>query len=262
MPENWAWPPSKQMKLAGKRCTRELTRMGIQWKKAPTTRKVATPIYIPDMMLGQLKLTSIFRKGPFVMDCHLALALAEHGHLMTEAGISEVRFSTIHEYRHVRLGGRTRSALSRHALGLAMDAFEFVLADGTKLIVDDDYGTEKGLVLAQVETALWASGGFRGLLTPGNDPRSHDDHFHFEAKFVIDGGPNDRRASRSKKARKAKKARRIAAARRAKRAKARARDRRIAARRAAERDRAARASRSAPARSTRATGARRPLRGH
>jgi hypothetical protein len=244
MPENWSWPPSRQMKLAGKLCTRELTRMGIKWKKAGSTRKVATPIVIPDMMIGDLKLTSIFRKPPFVMDCHLALAFAQHGHLLTEAGISELRFSTIHEYRHVRLGGRTRSALSRHALGLAMDVFEFVLADGTKLVVDDDYGTEQGLVLAQVETALFASGGFRGILTPGNDPRSHDDHFHFEAKFVIDG-TNDRRASRA-----SKKARRLAA-RRAKRAKAK----RIAARR--DRERRHRASRSALPRSNRP--ARRPV---
>ena len=49
------------------------------------------------------------------------------------------------------------------------------------------------LVMAQIETALFASGGFLGILTPGNDPRSHDDQFHFKAKFVIDGNDHPHR---------------------------------------------------------------------
>jgi hypothetical protein len=37
-------------------------------------------------------------------------------------------------------------------------------------------------VLLAAERAVNESGAFRMLLTPGNDPRSHYDHFHFEAR--------------------------------------------------------------------------------
>ncbi len=183
MPVNWVWPPSREMRAGGKKCLRELTELGVDWKRGPRERRIATPIVVPSMTFGQLRLTPIFRKPPFVMDCHLALALARHGQILTEAGVRELRFSTIHQYRRVRLGGRTRRALSRHALGLAMDVYEMVIEDGTKLVVETDYATSP--LLGQLESALWASGAFRGLLTPGNDPRSHSDHFHFEAKMEI-----------------------------------------------------------------------------
>jgi hypothetical protein len=184
MPAHWVWPPTREMRAAGARCTQELTRLGVPWRKGPRTRKVATPIVLPQMQVGGLRLTPTFRKPPFVMDCHLALAFARHGHILSDAGVRELRFSTIHEYRRIRLKGRTGRGLSRHALGLAIDVYEMVMEDGAKLVVADDYGSSS--VLREVERQLWSSGAFRGLLTPGNDRRSHSDHFHFEAKMIIE----------------------------------------------------------------------------
>jgi hypothetical protein len=182
MPKDWQWPPSEQMKRDGQRCLERLGALGVTWKKARSTRKVVTPVVVPSMMFGSIKLTSIFRKPPFVMDCHLAEALARHGQILHDQGVRELRFSSIHSYRSVRRDGYEGKALSRHALGLAVDVYEFVLDDGTKLVVAQDYHEEAGAALREAEDALNTTGGFRTLLTPRSDPRSHHDHFHFEAR--------------------------------------------------------------------------------
>ena len=186
MPEGWMWPPSPAMKRQGQRCLAALDEAGVVWKKAPKARKIVTPIYVPSMELGGIKLTPTFRKGPFVMDCHLALALARHGEVLRQIGVSEIRFSTIHEYRQVRLGGRKRGMLSRHAVGLAMDIFEIVTSDGEKVVVKDRYRKREATLLA-LERSFFSSMDFRTPLTPGND-RSHRDHFHIEARvdFIED----------------------------------------------------------------------------
>ncbi|HWN67107.1 MAG TPA: hypothetical protein VNM90_05675 [Haliangium sp.] len=47
--------------------------------------------------------------------------------------------------------------------------------------IANDYLNDDELLLA-VEQVINESGDFRMVLTPANDPESHDDHFHFEAK--------------------------------------------------------------------------------
>ena len=176
MPPGWSWPPTAAMRAEGRACLTRLGDLGVVWKKAPATPKVTTPIVVPSMELGGVKLTSIWRKGPFVLDCQLALAIAEHGaEALRAAGVVELRFSSIHSYRNVA-GSR---ALSRHALGLAIDVFELVTEDGTVHVVEDDY---PNVVLVSAEGWVNATRAFRYLLTPGNDPRHHHDHFHFEAR--------------------------------------------------------------------------------
>src|ERR1041384_752053 len=78
MPDGWSWPPNRAMKAEGDRCLAQLDSLGIKYKKAKKTRKVATPITLDDMTLGGVKVSSWWRKGPFVMDCHLALGLATY----------------------------------------------------------------------------------------------------------------------------------------------------------------------------------------
>jgi hypothetical protein len=181
MPPGWIWPPSRDMRAAGRQCKKQLTEMGVAWKRARRVRKVATPVYVPSMELGGIKLTSIHRKPPFVMDCHLALALARAGEVLHQIGVRELRFSTIHEYRRIRLRGAKRRPLSRHALGLAIDVFEIVTDTGKKVVVDKHYKKKDPTLLA-MERGIAASLDFRTPLTPGNDRRSHSDHFHLEAR--------------------------------------------------------------------------------
>jgi len=181
MPEGWTWPPSKAMAAQGASCTDELDALGIGWKPAKRQKKVATPITLDTMELGGVKLTSWFRSGPHVMDCNLALGLARQLPALYDAGVRELIFSRIYGYTHVRTGGRELKALSRHALGLAIDVRAFVDDTGRKAVVLEDYPRSDELLL-QIEQTLTDSGAFRTILTPRNDPESHDDHFHLEVR--------------------------------------------------------------------------------
>jgi hypothetical protein len=183
MPPGWTWPPSPAMRAEGEACLKRLDALGVAWRPAPATRKVSTPIYVPDMVLGGVALVPIGRKGPQVMDCQLARALADGaGAALTAAGVKALRFSSIHVYRTI---AHTR-ILSRHALGLAMDVYEIVDAEGVVHVVKRAY---PDAILLEAERRVNESGAFRGLLTPGNDPRRHDDHFHFEARSPSEKRP-------------------------------------------------------------------------
>lgn len=180
MPDGWRWPPTREMRRDGKQCLADLRAMGVRFERARRKRRIATPVLVPDMRFGPLLLAPTFRKPPFVMDCRLARGLAQHAELLVGLGVSELRFSTIHEYRQVRLGGKKRRMLSRHALGLAMDIFEIVTDSGDRVVVKDRYRKRDATLLA-LERSILASMDFRTPLTPGND-RSHRDHFHIEAR--------------------------------------------------------------------------------
>jgi hypothetical protein len=180
MPPGWTWPPSARMAEAGRACLAHLDALGVRWRAAPATRKVATPIYLEEMTLGGVALDAIWKRGPFVMDCLLAEAIAEQAEVLRAAGVSALRFSEIHDYRNVN-GGKRR-ILSRHALGLAIDVFALVTDDGVEHVVEKDY---PDAFLLTVEEWLRATQGFR-LLTPGNDPKHHHDHFHLEVRELAE----------------------------------------------------------------------------
>jgi hypothetical protein len=62
-----------------------------------------------------------------------------------------------------------------------MDIASFVDESGRPAVVKHDYATGDELLLA-IEQVINANGNFRIVLTPKNDPISHDDHFHIEAR--------------------------------------------------------------------------------
>src|SRR5688572_29085045 len=166
MPSGWVWPPSKQMKRDGEACLERLDALGVKYKRVKKkTRKVAMPITVPQMELGGVKLTSLHRKPPFIMDCHFAEAMAAHaGPALKAAGIKELRLSAIHDYRNVRLRKKTLKILSRHALGLAMDVYQFVDDKDVVHIVKDHYKFGDALLLT-AEQIVNGTGAFRLLLT-------------------------------------------------------------------------------------------------
>ncbi len=182
MPRGWSWPPNPAMLEAGKRCREALETREVEFDGGQG-KKVATPIVLPEMQVGGIALEPTWRKGPFVMDCHLALALHEVAPQLAELGVSALRFSTIHDHRYVKRNGRRTNILSRHAIGLAMDVFEVRLADDRVLKVKQSYASEA--VLGEIEQVFAASERFRTPLTPGNDPKGHDDHFHLEARMPL-----------------------------------------------------------------------------
>lgn len=182
MPRGWSWPPNPAMLKAGTLCLEELDERGVAFESA-RAKKVNTPLVLPQMELAGIRLEPTWRKGPFVLDCHLALALHAAAPELKKLGVSALRFSTIHDHRYVKRNGRKTNILSRHAIGLAVDVFEVRLDDGRVLKVKQSYDSEG--VLPAVEHVFAQSVRFRTPLTPGNDPKGHDDHFHLEARMPL-----------------------------------------------------------------------------
>jgi len=185
MPEGWTWPPSTAMKQAGARCLARLDVAGIAHDPARPARKVATPIHVPAMEIGDVALVSLKRKGPHTLDCHLADALAAVAPELRALGVRALHFRTLHEYRGVRRKGVSRRILSRHAVGLAVDVFEVAFEDGDVLRVKHHWRSP-GRRLAAVAAVFERSPAFRTPLTPANDPHDHDDHLHLEAHMPLD----------------------------------------------------------------------------
>jgi hypothetical protein len=165
---------------AGARCERALDGAGVAWHAASRDGRIVDAVTLDDARLGGIAYTPVFGRGPHKLDCQLALALATIGPALSAAGVREVRFGSIYRWSNVRVGGKTKNALSRHALGLAMDVVSFVAADGREARVARDYGSGDALLL-EIERTINASRAFRLVLTPSNDPISHKDHFHIEA---------------------------------------------------------------------------------
>ncbi|TMQ03010.1 MAG: extensin family protein [Deltaproteobacteria bacterium] len=180
MPRGFTWPPSRAMLAAEADCERSLDAAGVAWHATSRDGRIVDAVTIDDAVLGGIAYTPAFGKGPYKLDCQLALALATIGPDLAAAGVREVRFGSIYRWSNVRVGGKTKNALSRHALGLAMDVVSFVDESGREAKVARDYRAGDDLLL-DVERTINASSSFRLVLTPKNDPISHSDHFHLEA---------------------------------------------------------------------------------
>ncbi len=183
MPHGFSWPPTRQMNEAEKVCEAKLDELGIAWKPAQREGRIVDAITVADddgsITLGGIHYVSAFRTGPHKVDCQLALALSTFGPQLEELGVTQVTFGSIYRWTNVRVMGKTKNILSRHALGIAMDIVSFTDREGRVAMVGKDYKTGDEL-LRGIEKVINDSGLFRLLLTPSNDPVSHSDHFHLE----------------------------------------------------------------------------------
>ena len=177
MPRGFTWPPSKNMERMADNCERSLEELGVTYEPANKTGRVVRPMKVAEV--GGITYTPVYSKHQ-VFDCQLVLALATFAPRLYELGVREVKFGSAFRNTKVRVAGRTKNMLSRHALGIALDIVAFVDADGREANVDRDYKRDDELLLG-IERAVNDSGQFRLLLTPRNDPKSHYDHFHLEA---------------------------------------------------------------------------------
>jgi hypothetical protein len=182
MPHGFSWPPTRAMLAAEAACETRLEATNIAWERAPTTGRIAGPVLVPAMVFGGVRFTNMWgSKGPFPLDCQLALALETIGPELHAIGVREVKFGSLYRWSNIRSHGVTRPMLSRHGLGLAMDIGSFVDDQGREAVVKRDYPQDDALLLA-IEQLINANGNFRIVLTPKNDPVSHADHFHIEAR--------------------------------------------------------------------------------
>lgn len=180
LPRGFAWPPSEEMETASRSCEADLDALGVAWQRATPEGMIVDPITLPRFELGGITYTSMYRKGPHRLDCQLARTLARIGPTLHALGVREVRFGSIYRNTNARAHGVQKRTLSRHALGLAMDIKAFVDANGRVIDVEKDYPKGDALLFA-IEDTFNASQLFRTVLSPRNDPISHDDHFHIEA---------------------------------------------------------------------------------
>lgn len=194
MPRGFTWPPSRTMVTAAKACEARLDELGVAWKPAKAQGRLVDAVTVPEGVIGGIAYVPVYDKQPPVMDCQLALALATIAPRLYELGVREVHVGSTYRWSKVRVGGKTKNMLSRHALGLAMDVVSFVDDQGREANVSHDYKDGDELLLA-VERAIDESGTFRLVLTPKNDPVSHKDHFHIEANPDYSDASGDRPAS-------------------------------------------------------------------
>jgi hypothetical protein len=180
MPRGFTWPPSRTMIAAAKACEAKLDELGVTWKPAKREGHVVDAVTVPDGQIGGIAYVDVYDKKVPVMDCQLALALATFAPHLYELGVREIHVGSTYRWSKVRVAGKTKDLLSRHALGLAMDVVSFVDDAGREAVVAKDYKDDDELLL-NVERAINDSGIFRTVLTPKNDPVSHKDHFHIEA---------------------------------------------------------------------------------
>ncbi|HEX4451976.1 MAG TPA: extensin family protein [Kofleriaceae bacterium] len=180
MPRGFQWPPSRVMIEAGVRCEAKLDELGIAWKSAKREGHVVDAITLVDGTVGGIEYVPVYDRQLPAMDCQLALALATFAPKLYELGVRQVRVGSIYRFTKVRVGGKTKDMLSRHALGLAMDVVSFVDDAGREAVVGRDYKAGDQLLIS-IEHAIDDTGAFRTVLTPANDPISHADHFHIEA---------------------------------------------------------------------------------
>ena len=179
MPRGFVWPPNRHMAALGEECAKTVEELGITVKTEKAAGRVLTPMSLPDAEIGGITWTPVYKKHQ-VWDCQLVLAVARFAPTLHALGVREVKYGSAFRWSKVRVNGRTKNILSRHALGVALDIVSFVDENGREANVEKDYRRGDELLLG-IEKAVNESGRFRLLLTPKNDPRSHHDHFHLEA---------------------------------------------------------------------------------
>lgn len=179
MPPGFAWPVTRAMDTASRACEAKLDALGVTWKPATREGHIADPIVITDHMLGGIKYTNVFGpKASSTMDCQLAVALSAVGPDLRALGVREAKFGGIYSWSYVR--SYNGNVLSRHAIGVAMDINSFVDDTGRDVRVVESYKRNDALLLA-IETLFVEGSLFHNVITPRNDPISHDNHFHVEA---------------------------------------------------------------------------------
>jgi hypothetical protein len=129
------------------------------------------------------------------MDCELGRALLDAAVVFQMAGIRDLYFSGIYEYRTRRHSKK----MSEHAHGLAIDVHQFGTADGRIFDVERDFETgvgewqatdqvacvgtperPEGRLLRTLACALRVSSAFREIIT-ADDNADHANHFHIES---------------------------------------------------------------------------------
>ncbi|MFA7431405.1 MAG: extensin family protein [Rhodospirillaceae bacterium] len=121
---------------------------------------------------------------PVTVDCGLAVKVVEWDRAVVRPLARELfgkDIKTIHHYGGYVCRNRTssRSRLSEHAYGRAIDIAAFELEDGTMISVKNHWSGAGARSTFLRRAAAGACGMFSVVLTPAAD-KAHHDHFHFD----------------------------------------------------------------------------------
>lgn len=184
---------SRTASLSTQQCLAEVTRrkLGVTRFKGAKSG-VAAPVRVTGPLNG-VRFVTPGAKSPYgILDCRLALALAELAGVLQRHDVVEVRVDNM--YRpHAHLPGKKKP--SQHSYGLAIDMTRFKLADGTELVIERDFEGAIGEPVcgAGARAELEGPGQrlrdlicdvarselFHHILTPNHDA-AHKDHFHLD----------------------------------------------------------------------------------
>jgi hypothetical protein len=168
-------------------CLSQLDALGVAYEKTKKSG-IAIAVEVTGALGG---VAFVHDDDPLVIDCSLAVSLAEAGRYLAALGIERAAFSSAYSKRNVR--GTNRP--SKHSYGLAIDVHSFTGPALGTVRVDRDFEqglgdavdcigaplTEGGAVLAVAKCQLVHSGLFHLVLTPDYDD-AHHNHYHLEAK--------------------------------------------------------------------------------
>lgn len=186
---------SRYAGLSPQQCLHEATTRQLPLVAA-TARDVVQPVRVSGP-LGGVRFLMGGAKEPGgsspheILDCRLALVLADFGAILAARGVVEVRHMSLY-----RPGARIAKSghPSRHGQGLAIDIGQIVFAGGKRWSVLDDWHGAIGDSVCEgaPRTANEASVGLRALvcdtaskglfhlfLTPNHD-RAHANHLHLD----------------------------------------------------------------------------------
>ena len=184
---------SRWASLGGQQCWAEVARrkLGVARFRGAAVG-VATPVRVTGP-IGGVRFVTPGKHSPYgILDCRLALALADLADVLQRHGVVEVRVDNMYRPR-AHLPGKKKP--SQHSYGLAIDMTRVKLADGSELIVERDFQGTIGEPVcgagARAELAgdsgklrdlicdVARSGAFHHILTPNHDA-AHRDHFHLD----------------------------------------------------------------------------------
>ncbi len=169
-------------------CTAELDARGVSYH-AVSRSGIAIGVEIIGPLGGVTWISTA--RAALVIDCSLAVSLAEAGPYLRALGVEQAKWSSAFSRRTVRGSGRP----SKHSYGLAIDVPRFAGQDAGDLTVALDYeqglgdrvdclgqpATQGGAILKVMQCQLAQSGLFHLVLSPDYDD-AHHDHFHLEAR--------------------------------------------------------------------------------
>lgn len=165
--------PTSAPRSSGERCLAELTAQKVRFKSLDARPGIETPVLVS----GSVGAISYFAHGiELVLDCRMALSLAQISPIFAKHGVSKVRFSGAYVYRLTRHG-----KLSLHANGLALDVH--ALTVGPKVhTVEAEFARGVGCdgdipLVNRIACELRATALFREVITPDYDA-DHKDHLH------------------------------------------------------------------------------------